>query len=116
MRPGCPVSLVDGPGFIDGLLHDLGIAALVAGIQMLQMRLSKSVIAFDTCIMAFGPEQTQALIDEVVSYCAILQMEISVPKTRVIILSAVPRQLTSTCCSSPVEQVTTCKYLGALFQ
>ena len=40
--------------------------------------------------MASSPEQLQALIDALSSYCAMLHMEISVPKTKVMIVSPVP--------------------------
>jgi len=37
-------------------------------------------------LMASSPEHLQALIDALSSYCAILHMEISVPKTKVMVV------------------------------
>ena len=42
----------------------------------------------DMCLMASSPEQLQALIDALSSYCAMLHMEISVPKTKITIVCA----------------------------
>ena len=62
------------------------------------------------------PEQLQALIDALAAYCAALQMEISVPKTKVMVVSAVPAPvMTFTCNGHPVEQVATFKHLGLHF-
>ncbi|DBA92296.1 TPA: hypothetical protein ACH3X2_003720 [Trebouxia sp. C0005] len=66
--------------------------------------------------MASSPEHLQALIDALSSYCALLHMEISVPKTKVLTVSPVPVPTVAFSCNShPVEQVTTFKYLGLHF-
>ena len=66
--------------------------------------------------LASSPEQLQALIDALAAYCATLQMEISVPKTKVMVVSAVPAPAVGfTCNGNPVEQVATFKYLGLHF-
>ena len=63
--------------------------------------------------MASSPEQLQALIDMLSSCCAMLHMEISVPKTKVTIVSPVPVSAAAFPCNgNPVEQVSTFKYLG----
>ena len=81
------------------------------------MRLMELIYADDICLLALSPEQLQALIDALAAYCATLQMEISVPKTKVMVVSAVPALIvTFTCNGRPVEQVATFKYLGLHFQ
>ena len=80
------------------------------------MRLRELVYADDICLLASSPEQLQALIDALAAYCATLQMEISVPKTKVMIVSAVLAPVVPfTCNGNPVEQVATFKYLGLHF-
>ena len=54
-----------------------------------------------------GPD----VIDALAAYCATLQMEISLPKTKVMVVSAVPAPAVGfTCIGNPVEQVATFKY------
>ena len=45
--------------------------------------------------MASSPEHLQALIDALFSYCAALHMEISVPKTKITVISPVPALIIS---------------------
>ena len=77
--------------------------------------------AEDICLLAGSPQHLQALIDALVAYCATLHMEISVAKTKVMVMS---RSLTRspvleaavfTCNGLLVEQVDTFKYLGLHF-
>ena len=80
------------------------------------MRLRDLVYADDICLLASSPEQLQALIDALAAYCATLQVEISVPKMKVMVVSVIPAPAMSfTCNDSPVEQVATFKYLGLHF-
>ena len=116
LRQGCPLSATLFGLFIDGLHHYLETAVPTAGIQILQMRLRELVYADDICLLASSPEQLQALIDALAAYCATLQMEISVPKTKVMVVTAVPAPVVAfTCNGNPVEQVATFKYLGLHF-
>ena len=63
-----------------------------------------------------SPEQPQALINALAAYCATLQMEISVPQTKVMAVSTAPAPVvTFTCNGNLVEQVATFKYLGLHF-
>ena len=72
------------------------------------------LMIFASWLLPLG--QLQALIDALAAYCATLHMEISVPKTKVMIVSAAPAPpQTFSCNGSPVEQVTTFKYLGLHF-
>ena len=69
-----------------------------------------------SCLLASSPEQLQALIDALAAYCATLQMEISVPSTKGMVVLAVPAPVVIlTCNGSPVEQVATFKNLGLHF-
>ena len=83
------------------------------------MRLRELVYADDICLLASSPEQLQALIDALAAYCATLQMEISVPKTKVMVVSAVSAPAVNFTCNgnllNRVEQVATFKYLGLHF-
>ena len=116
LRQGCPLSATLFGLFIDGLHQYLGTAVPTAGIQILQMRLRELVYVDDICLLASSPGQLQALIDALAAYCTTLQMEISVPKTKVMVVSAVPAPVvTFTCNGHPVEQVATFKYLGLHF-
>ena len=66
--------------------------------------------------MASSPEQSQAPINTLSSYCAMLHMEISVPKTKIMIVSPVPVSGAAFSCNgNSVEQVATFKYLGLHF-
>lgn len=59
------------------------------------------------------PEQLQALIDALAAYCATVRLEISVLKTKVMVVSPMPAPIvTMTCNGNPVEQVATFRYLG----
>ncbi len=116
LRQGCPLSATLFGLFIDGLHHYLETMAPAAGIQIQHMRLRELVYADDICLMASSPEQLQALIDALSSYCAILHMEISVPKTKVMVVSPVPAPaVVFSCNDNTFEQITTFKYLGLHF-
>ena len=116
LRQGCPLSATLFGVFIDGLHHYLEAAVPTAGVRILQMRLRELVYADDICLLASSPEQLQALIDALAAYCATLQMEISVPKTKVMVMSAMPAPAVGfTCNGNPVEQVATFKYHGLHF-
>ena len=116
LRQGRPLSATLFGLFIDGLHHYLETAVPTAGIQMLQMRLRELVYADDICLLASSPEQLQALINALAAYCTTLQVEINVPKTKVMVVSTVPAPVvTFTCNGNPVEQVATFKYLGLHF-
>ena len=102
--------------FIDGLHHYLEVVAPAAGIQIQHMRLRQLVYADDMCLMASSPEQLQALVDALSSYCAIMHVEISVPKTKVTVVSPVPAPAAAFSYNgNAIEQVATFKYLGLRF-
>ena len=116
LRQGCPLSATLFGLFIDGLHHYLETVAPAAGIQIQHMRLRELVYADDICLVASSPEQLQALIDALSSYCAMLHMEISVPKTKVMVVSRVPLSAAAFSCNGNlVEQVSSFKYLGLHF-
>jgi hypothetical protein len=76
-----------------------------------------------TCHATLGgtPQHLQALIDALVAYCATLHMEISVTKTKVMVVSKpsarspAPPTPIFTCNGLPVGRVDTFKYLGLHF-
>ncbi len=116
LRQGCPLSATLFGLFIDGLHHYLETVVPGAGVQIQHLRLRELVYADDICLMASSPGQLQALIDALASYCATLHLEISVPKTKVMIVANVSTVLVAfTCNGNPVEQVTSFRYLGLHF-
>ncbi len=116
LRQGCLLSATLFGLFTDGLHHYLETMAPGAGIQIQHMRLRERVYADDICLMASSPTHLQALIDALSSYCAVLHMEVSVPKTKVMVVSPVPAPAVAFSCNdNPIEQVTTFKYLGLHF-
>ncbi len=116
LRQGCPLSATLFGLFVDGLHHYLETMAPAAGIQIQHLRLRELVYADYICLMASSPEHLQALIDALSSYCAILHMEISVLKTKVMVVSPVPAPAVAFLCNgNPIEQVTSFKYLGLHF-
>ena len=88
LRQGLPLCATLSRLFIDGLHHYLETAVPTTGFQTLQMRLRELVYADDICLLASLPEQLQALIDALAACCATMQMEISVPKTKVMVVSS----------------------------
>ena len=116
LRQGCPLIASLFSLFTDGLHHYLETAIPTAGIRILQMRLRELIYTDDICLMASSPEQLQALIDALAVYCATSRMEISEPKTKVMVVSAVPAPAVYfTCNGNTVEQVATYEYLGLHF-
>ena len=107
--------------FIDGLHHHLQTTAPAVGVQIRHLKLTDLVYADDICLLAGTPQHLQALIDALVSYCATLHMEISVAKTKVMVVSRSQARLPGleaavfTCNGLLVEQVDTLKYLGLHF-
>ncbi|KAL3147747.1 hypothetical protein ABBQ32_14172 [Trebouxia sp. C0010 RCD-2024] len=100
LRQGCPLSATLFGLFIDGLHHYLETVVPGAGIQIQHMRLRELAYADDICLMASSPEQLQALIDAL----AALHMEVSVHKTKVMVVSDVPVvSVAFTCNANPVE-------------
>ena len=74
------------------------------------------VYADDIYLMASSPEQLQALIDALSSCCAMLHMEISIPKTKIMVFSPVPAPAVEFSCNdSPIEQEYHFKALGPSF-
>ena len=121
LRQGCPLSATLFGIFIDGLHHHLQTTAPAAGVQIRHLRLTDLVYADEICLLAGSPQHLQALIDALVGYCAMLHMEISAAKTKVMVVSRSltrshgPEAVVFTCNGLVVEQVDTFKYLGLHF-
>jgi len=116
LRQGCPLSATLFGIFIDGLHHHLQSACPAAGIQIRSLRLTDLVYADDICLTASTPAQLQALIDALAAYCQTIHMQISVPKTKVMVVSAAtPPPVTFTCNGHNIDQVQSFKYLGLHF-
>jgi len=86
LRQGCPLSATLFGIFIDGSHHHLQTTAAGAGVQVRHLQLTDLVYADDICLLAGSPQHLQALIDALVGYCATLHMEISVAKTKVMVV------------------------------
>ncbi|DBB03024.1 TPA: hypothetical protein ACH3X1_013443, partial [Trebouxia sp. C0004] len=59
---------------------------LAAGVQVRHLELT-DVYADDICLLASSPQHLQGLVDALIKYCARLHMEISVAKTKVMVVS-----------------------------
>ena len=86
-KAGCPLSATLFGIFIDGLHHHLQTMAPAAGVQVRHLKLTDLVYVDETCLLAGNPQNLQALIDALVDYCSTLRMEISVAKTKVMVVS-----------------------------
>ncbi len=121
LRQGCPLSATLFAIFIDGLHHHLQATAPAAGVQVRHLKLTDLVYADDICLLTGSPPHLKALIDALVSYCATLHMEISVAKTKVMVVSKSSAgsptlaAVAFTCNGLPVRRVDTFKYLGLHF-
>ena len=80
-------------------------------MRVWQWQLTDLVWANDICLLASSPRHLQALIGALVSYSATLHMEISVAKTKVIVMvvfnpfvrSPAPVAAVVTCTGHPAE-------------
>ena len=116
LRQGCPLSATLFGIFIDGLHHHLQSTCPSAGVQLRSLRLTDLVYADDVCLTASSPAQLQALIDALSAFCNTVRTEVSVAKTKVMVVSsAPPSTATFTCNSQAIEQVQSFKYLGLHF-
>ena len=97
-----------------GLNHHLQVSVPDAGIKGQDLRLSGMEYADDCFLLASTAAHLQALIDAMASYCAGLHMQVSIEKTKVMIVGS-DRSENFTCNSQPLEQVTSFKYLGLHF-
>ena len=92
--------------------------APAAGVQVRHLKLTDLVYVDDTCLLAGNPQNLQALIDALVDYCSTLRMEISVAKTKVMVVSKpsarslAPNTAVFTCNGLQVGRVDTFIYLG----
>jgi len=117
-KAGCPLSATLFGIFIDGLHHHLQTMAPAAGVQVRHLKLTDLVYVDDTCLLAGNPQNLQALIDALVDYCSTLRMEISVAKTKVMVVSKpsarslAPNTAVFTCNGLQVGRVDTFIYLG----
>ncbi len=72
--------------------------------------------ADDFCLMASSLEHLQGLIDALGVFCNTIYMEISVAKTKVMIVSITVSTIGNfTCTGQPVGQVLNFRYLGMHF-
>ena len=76
-------------------------------------RLRELVYADVIYLMASSPGQLQALIGALSSYCAVLHMEISVPRTKVMVASPAPAPAVAFSCNGNL--FATSRYLGRHF-
>ena len=116
LRQGCPLSATLFGIFIDGLHHHLQTTCPDAGIQIGSHRLADLEYADDISLAAGSPLHLQALIDSLSDFCHTLHMDISIAKTKVMVVSSAPVAATQfTCNGHALEQVDSFKYLGLHF-
>lgn len=116
LRQGCPLSATLFGIFIDGLHHHLQTTCPEAGIKLQSLRLTDLVYADDICLMASSPAHLQALLDALAAFCHTLHMEVSVAKTKVMVVAAgATSPVVFTCNGQAIEQVQSFRYLGLHF-
>lgn len=103
---GCPLSATLFGIFIDDLHHHLQSTCPEAGMRLQSLQLTDLVYADDICLMATSPAHLQALIDALAAFCNTLHMEISVLKTKVMVVSTSPSSSASfTCNGQSIDEV-----------
>ena len=117
LKQGCPLSPTLFGLFVDGLhrflkLHCPGEGPCLAdGTAVPDLG-----YADDFVLLAKSGQGLQALIDVVAEFCTLMGLEISVPKTKVLVFSKVPvHPFQWTCNGAVVELVSKFKYLGLTF-
>ena len=116
LRQGCPLSATLFGIFIDGLHHHLQTTCPEAGVQIRSLRLTDLVYADDICLVASNSAQLQTLIDALATFCEALHMQVSVVKTKVMVVApGCSAPATFTCNGQHIEQVQSFKYLGLHF-
>ena len=74
------------------------------------------VYADDICLMASSPAHLQALLDALAAFCHTLHMEVSVAKTKVMVVApVVSSPIVFTCNGQAIEQVQSFRYFGLHF-
>ncbi len=114
LRQGRPLSATVFGLFLDGLHHHLQVSVPDAGIKIQHTRLTDMEYADDVFLLAHCPSHLQALITALADYCQQLHMQISIAKTKVMIIGD-GTQATFTCHHQPLEEVESFEYLGLLF-
>ncbi len=100
--------------FLDGLHHHLQVSVPDAGIKIQHTRLTDMEYADDVFLLAHCPSHLQALITALADYCQQLHTQVSIAKTKVMIIGD-GTQAAFTCQNQPLEQVESFKYLGLPF-
>jgi len=94
--------------------HHLQISVPNAGIKIQHTRLTDMEYADDVFLLAYCPSHLQALITALADYCHELHMQVSIAKTKVMIIGDDTRTI-FTCTNQPLEQVESFKYSGMPF-
>ena len=94
--------------------HHLQISVPNAGIKIQHTRLTDMEYADDVFLLAYGPSHLQALITALADYCQKLHMQVSIAKTKVMIIGDDTWTI-FTCTNQPLEQVESFKYSGLPF-
>ena len=104
LRQGCRLSATLFGLFLDGLHHHLQVSVPYAGIKIQHTRLTDMEYADDVFLLAHCPSHLQALITALADYCQELHMQVSIAKTKVMIIGD-DTQTIFTCMNQPLEQV-----------
>ena len=86
LRQGCPLSATLFGLFLDGLHHHLQVSVPDAGIKIQYTWLTDMEYADDVFLLAHCPSYLQALITALADYCQELHMQVSIAKTKVMII------------------------------
>ncbi len=114
LHQGCPLSAALFGLFLDGLHYHLQVSVPDAGIQIQHKRLTNMEYVDDVFLLAHRPSHLLALIKVVADYCQELHMQVSIAKTKVMIIGD-DTQHTFTCTNQPLEQVESFKNLRLPF-
>ena len=86
LRQGCPLSATLFGLNLDGLHHPLQVSFPDAGIKIQHTRPIDMEYADDVFLLAHCPSHLQALITALADYCQELHMQVSIAKTKVMII------------------------------
>ena len=117
VKQGCPMSPTLFGLYMDGL-HRYLMSIAVPGVPMLSSgaAIPNLDYADDTALAASSAHSLQHLIDVVSSFCTLMGMIVSVPKTKVLVFNIrYPGPYQWLCNGQQLEVVSAFKYLGLTF-
>lgn len=114
LKQGCPLSPTLFGLFADGLHRFLKLRCPQEGPCLADgTKVADLGYADDFVLLAKSPDSLQKLIDAVLDFCALMGLQLSVPKTKVLVFTKAPvAPVQCSCLGVQLELVTEFKYLG----